>query len=299
MSFTLTDVIGIKSRAMVLGGPQAPCGLVGQRHGSLVVTLALGQIQRPSLGAIERAAAFPGDVRSGQCGTCTVDQERAQIHIAAFGDPPEFASAATGIFRRGAGALAQAGSDMTTSCTWPTLTQRAPGGESLSWVWAGKRPKPRQNPALIPPKSPGQMASRGKASTRQPRVVAKFSKSRPVRVESGWMARIQEHVKGNANRSPSAADPAFALALPAVTVHRGDAGELSELPAVEVSELGQQRQDGGLGKRGYARCEPLEAIGLSMRHGRSGGRSASSTCCGGFLSAGGSRTYLNPDRSPG
>ena len=48
------DVVRIEALAMVLGGPESPCGLVRQGDGGLVVAESLGEGERPTLGRIER-----------------------------------------------------------------------------------------------------------------------------------------------------------------------------------------------------------------------------------------------------
>ena len=64
--FAPTDVLGIKTCAVMFGRPQPARGLVGQGHGGRVVALALGQRQRPLLGSIQRLAAFSCRVRGHQ-----------------------------------------------------------------------------------------------------------------------------------------------------------------------------------------------------------------------------------------
>lgn len=54
-------MFGIDAGAVVSGGPEPAGGLVGQRHGGLVVAAWFGQRQCPLLGAIQRLAAFSGN----------------------------------------------------------------------------------------------------------------------------------------------------------------------------------------------------------------------------------------------
>jgi hypothetical protein len=86
-------MIGIEGWAVMLGGPQATCLLVGERDGGLVVTDAFGQRERPGTGSIERLLLPCSDLRTAQHGAGAVDERHAQVHVAAFGNASEPARA--------------------------------------------------------------------------------------------------------------------------------------------------------------------------------------------------------------
>lgn len=85
----LTDVVGIEAGTVMLDGPQPAGEFVGQRHGSLVVALPLLQVERPGLHWIQRLPAPLLHARGLQHGACAVDQQGAQVGVAASGDPPQ------------------------------------------------------------------------------------------------------------------------------------------------------------------------------------------------------------------
>ena len=62
-------MIGIEGLAVMLGGPQSSRLLVGEGHGSLVVTDAFGEGERPGAGAVERLLLLARDLGAAQDGT--------------------------------------------------------------------------------------------------------------------------------------------------------------------------------------------------------------------------------------
>ena len=62
---------------------------------------ALGQCERPGAGAIKRLSLLPGDFRTAQHGAGTVDEEHAQVDVAALGHAAEASNLAAGMFARG------------------------------------------------------------------------------------------------------------------------------------------------------------------------------------------------------
>lgn len=98
--FASADVFGVEARDVMFGSPEPSGHLVGQRHGGFVVAFALGQRQRPLLGAIQRLPAFSGSVCGDQRRACAVDQQGAQVHIPPLGDAPKLARAAARILTR-------------------------------------------------------------------------------------------------------------------------------------------------------------------------------------------------------
>ena len=80
-------MVGIEAGTVVLDGPKPAGEFVGQPDGSLVVALPLLQIQRPDLQWIQRLPASLFHARRLQHGACTVDQQGAQVGVAAPGDP--------------------------------------------------------------------------------------------------------------------------------------------------------------------------------------------------------------------
>ena len=94
------DVIGVETRAVMLGGPKTPCRLVGERDGGLVVADPCGEGQRPRLRAIEGPGFSVRDLRAAQHRSGAVDQQRAQVDIAALGDAAEPSPGTAGVFAR-------------------------------------------------------------------------------------------------------------------------------------------------------------------------------------------------------
>jgi hypothetical protein len=82
-------VIAIERLTVAGHRPQAPCQFVGDGHRGLVVPAPVGDLQRPGVEAVERASALVLGQRRDQHRACTVDQQRAQIRVAAFGDGAE------------------------------------------------------------------------------------------------------------------------------------------------------------------------------------------------------------------
>ena len=95
-----TDVIRVQGLAVVFGRPQLAGRFVGQGDRGLVVPQPLRQGQRPVLCAIKLDALVAGELDAAQAGACAVDQQHAQVDIAAFGDPAELSSCAAGVFAR-------------------------------------------------------------------------------------------------------------------------------------------------------------------------------------------------------
>jgi len=79
------EVVGVEGLAVAIRGPEAPEGLVGERDRCLAVAGAFGQCQGSLLGSIERFALFLGELRGQQCRPGAVDQQGAQVAVAAFG----------------------------------------------------------------------------------------------------------------------------------------------------------------------------------------------------------------------
>lgn len=81
---TPAEVIGIESGAVVFGGPQPACGLVGKGDDGLVVADPFAQRQRPGAGAIERLLSLLRDLGAARDRASAVDQQHAQVDVAAF-----------------------------------------------------------------------------------------------------------------------------------------------------------------------------------------------------------------------
>lgn len=77
-------MVGIEAGAVAFGRPEPAEGLAGQGDGGLVVAYAVGQFERPLLGAVEASVALARDLGGVDGGAGAMDEERA--HVAAFGD---------------------------------------------------------------------------------------------------------------------------------------------------------------------------------------------------------------------
>ena len=95
------DVVGIEIRTVMLGGPQASGGLVSEGDGRLVVADAFGQGQRPGAEAVERLLFLLRQLGTAQHGAGAVDEQHAQVDVAAFGHATETSDMAAGVFARG------------------------------------------------------------------------------------------------------------------------------------------------------------------------------------------------------
>jgi len=94
------EVIGVEGLAVAIRSPEAPDGLVGERDRGLVVAGPFGQRQSPFLGSIEWFALVLRELRGQQCGSGAVDQQGAQVAVAAFGYASESSRVAAGVFAR-------------------------------------------------------------------------------------------------------------------------------------------------------------------------------------------------------
>lgn len=92
------DAMGIKTRAVMLGGTQPSCGPLGECDSGFVVADAFGQGQRPGTCAIERLFFLACEFRAAQYRACVVDQQHAQVDVAALGDATQVARTSAGMF---------------------------------------------------------------------------------------------------------------------------------------------------------------------------------------------------------
>jgi hypothetical protein len=92
-------VIGVKGLAVAFRGPKASDGLGGERHCGLVVSSAFCKCQGPLLGSIDWFALLLRELRRQQCRPCAVDQQGAEVAVAAFGRAPQSSGVAAGCAR--------------------------------------------------------------------------------------------------------------------------------------------------------------------------------------------------------
>ena len=94
------DVIGVEAGSVKLGRPQSAGLLVGERDRRFVVADTFGQGQRPGARAIERLLFLLRELGAAQYRACAVDQQPAQVEVAALGDAAESSGVAAGVFTR-------------------------------------------------------------------------------------------------------------------------------------------------------------------------------------------------------
>lgn len=86
MGAAFAEVVGVEGLSVMVGGPKASSGLVGECDGGFVVSDAVGQGDRPGLRAIEDFALLEDAPCGGECGSFAVDEQGAQVAVAALGD---------------------------------------------------------------------------------------------------------------------------------------------------------------------------------------------------------------------
>ena len=89
-------MVGLEAGAVAFGSPEPAEGLAGQGDGGLVVAYAVGQFERPLLGAVEASVALARDLGGVDGGAGAMDEDRAQVDVAAFGDSAASTDVASG-----------------------------------------------------------------------------------------------------------------------------------------------------------------------------------------------------------
>ena len=93
--------VAIEGPLILPGGPHDACQFVGERDGGLVVAAALCGGECPGPQPIEWSATPCGAAAGVEHGARAMDQERAQVYIAAFADPSEAPALARGVLAGG------------------------------------------------------------------------------------------------------------------------------------------------------------------------------------------------------
>ncbi len=100
MGAAFAEVVGVEGLAVMVGGPKAPDGLVGEGDGGLVVADAVGQVDYPGLCSVEDLALFEGAPGGGERRSGAMDEQGAQIAVAALGDASQAPGIAAGVLAR-------------------------------------------------------------------------------------------------------------------------------------------------------------------------------------------------------
>ena len=111
MGAAFAEVVGVECLSVMVGGPKAPGGLVGECDGGFVVSDAVGQGDRPGLRAIEDSALLEDAPGGGECGSGAMDEQGAQVAVALLGDAAEASGIAAGVL---AGREAEGAGEVTS-----------------------------------------------------------------------------------------------------------------------------------------------------------------------------------------